>query len=85
MKSLYAKRNESGSYNKVSCLKQGGEMSNYCLKQGQAFKDFGGRYTSGVLSIYLIFIKFRGSLILRFSRLNTHIENSNHRKKIIHL
>ena len=39
MKSLYAKRNESGSYNKVSCLKQGGEMSNYCLKQGQAFKD----------------------------------------------
>ena len=38
MKSLYTKRHESWSYNKVSCLKQGGEISNYCLKQGQVLK-----------------------------------------------
>ena len=69
MKSLYAKRNESGSYNKVSCLKQGSEMSNYCLKQGQVLKTSAADIPWGVLSIYLIGTKFRGSLILRFSRL----------------
>ena len=33
-----AKRNESGSRNKVSCLKKGGEMNSFCLKQGQGLK-----------------------------------------------
>ena len=32
------KRNESGSWNKVSCLKKGGEMNSFCLKQGQGLK-----------------------------------------------
>ena len=35
---LYAKRNESGSQNRISCLKQGSEMSNFCLQQGQVLK-----------------------------------------------
>ena len=60
MISLYAKRNESGSYNKVSCLKQGSEMSNYCLKQGQVLKTSAADILWGVLSIYLIGTNFAG-------------------------
>ena len=36
---LYAKWNESGSQNKVSCLKQGSKINNFYLKQGQGVKD----------------------------------------------
>ena len=32
--------------NKVSCLKQGGKMSNFCLKQGQVLKTLGSSPTS---------------------------------------
>ena len=36
---LYAKQNKSGSEISVSCLKQGSEMSNFCLvKQGWGLK-----------------------------------------------
>ena len=35
---LYAKWNESGSQNKVSCVKQGSEINNFYLKQGQDVK-----------------------------------------------
>ena len=35
---LYAKWNELGSLSKVCCLKQGSEMSNFCLKQDQGLK-----------------------------------------------
>ena len=35
---LYAKQNKSGSKSSVSCLKQGGEMSNFCLKQSRGLK-----------------------------------------------
>ena len=34
----YAKQNKSGSESSVSCLKQSGKMSNFCLKQGQGLK-----------------------------------------------
>ena len=30
--------NQGYENNKVSCLKQGGKISNFCLKQGQALK-----------------------------------------------
>ena len=32
--------------NKVSCLKQGGKMSNFCLKQGQVLKTLGSSPTT---------------------------------------
>ena len=35
---LYAKRNESGSRNQVSCLKQDSEMGDFWLKQGRGLK-----------------------------------------------
>ena len=35
---LYAKQNKSGSKSSVSCLKQGGEMNNFCLKQSRGLK-----------------------------------------------
>ena len=35
---LYAKQNKSGSKSSVSCLKQSGEMSNFCLKQSRGLK-----------------------------------------------
>ena len=35
---LYAKWNESGSQNEVSCVKQGSEINNFYLKQGQDVK-----------------------------------------------
>ena len=35
---LYAKQNKSGSESSVSYLKQGGKMSNFCLKQGHGLK-----------------------------------------------
>ena len=39
---LYAIRNGKGSWNKVSCLKQGGEMKKFCLKKtGRAFEGYG--------------------------------------------
>ena len=34
------KRNESGSWNDVSCLKQGCEMNHFCLKQGSEINHF---------------------------------------------
>ena len=36
------KRNESGSWNDVSCLKQGCEMNHFCLKQDQVLKALAG-------------------------------------------
>ena len=35
---LYVKQNKSGSESNVSYLKQGGKMSNFCLKQGHGLK-----------------------------------------------
>lgn len=35
---LYAKRIESGSLNETSYLKQGSEINDFDLKQGQGFK-----------------------------------------------
>ena len=35
---LYAKQNKSGSESSVSCVKQGIEMSNFCLKQRRGLK-----------------------------------------------
>ena len=35
---LYAKQNNSGLENNDSSLKQGSEMSNFCLKQAQGLK-----------------------------------------------
>ena len=35
---LYAKQNKSGSESSVSYLKQGGKISNFCLKQGHGLK-----------------------------------------------
>ena len=35
---LYAKQNKSGLENNDSSLKQGSEMSNFCLKQAQGLK-----------------------------------------------
>lgn len=35
---LYAKRNESGSLNEVSCPKEGSEMNDFFLNQGKSFK-----------------------------------------------
>ena len=32
--------------NKVSCLKQSGKMSNFCLKQGQVLKTLGSSPTT---------------------------------------
>ena len=60
MKSLYAKRNESGSYNKVSCLKQGSEMSNYCLKQGQVLKTSAADIPLGCFPFTLLVLNFAG-------------------------
>ena len=60
MKSLYAKRNESGSYNKVSCLKQGSEISNYCLKQGQVLKTSAADIPRGCFPFTLFVLNFAG-------------------------
>ena len=35
---LYAKQNKSGSESSVSCVEQGIEMSNFCLKQRRGLK-----------------------------------------------
>ena len=35
---LYVKPNKSGSKSSASCLEQGSEMSNFCLKQGRGLK-----------------------------------------------
>ena len=38
---LYTKQNKLGSESSVSCLKQGSQMSNFCLTQGQGLKALG--------------------------------------------
>ena len=38
--------NQGYENNKVSCLKQGGKMRNFCLKQGQVLKTLGSSPTT---------------------------------------
>ena len=46
---LYAKLNETLLLNEVSCLKEGSEMTDFCLKQG---KGLGSLYVPGKLPTY---------------------------------
>ena len=47
--------------NKVSCLKQGGKMSNFCLKQGQVLKTLGSSPTTRASDRLRKKVKFRGN------------------------